>query len=106
LAKRLGRPLSCSGVAVINIGGVAFPPFAELFGPEKLPFRCAIISDADPPTGDGDDGSYCGSSRTPSATSKPRPLVVGRTVSALRGGGTVGRQLEAVDRIVAFTAGA
>jgi putative ATP-dependent endonuclease of the OLD family len=48
LAKQLGRPLPRSGVTVINIGGVAFPPFADLFGPEKLPYRCAIVSDSDP----------------------------------------------------------
>lgn len=59
VATQLGRPLSRSGVAVLNIGGVAFPPFAELFGPDKLPYRCAIISDGDPPkrpeaAGDGD----------------------------------------------------
>lgn len=36
---------------------------------------------------------------------RARPLTVGRAVSALRGGGTLGRRdLEAVDRIVAFTA--
>jgi len=44
-AQSLDRPLSRSGVAVINIGGVAFPPFAELFGPDKLPYRCAVVSD-------------------------------------------------------------
>lgn len=49
LAAQLGRPLSRSGVAVINIGGVAFPPFVELFGADKLPYRCAVISDGDPP---------------------------------------------------------
>lgn len=49
LARRLGRPLSRSGVAVINIGGVAFSPFVDLFGPDKLPYRCAVISDGDPP---------------------------------------------------------
>lgn len=49
LARRLGRPLSRSGVAVINIGGVAFPPFVDLFGSDKLPYRCAVISDGDPP---------------------------------------------------------
>lgn len=49
LAANLGRPLSRSGVAVINIGGVAFPPFVELFAPDKLPYRCAVISDSDPP---------------------------------------------------------
>ncbi len=57
LASRLGRPLSRSGVAVINIGGVAFPPFAELFGPNKLPYPCAIVSDGDPPTRSGEDGA-------------------------------------------------
>ena len=51
LAAHLGRPLSRSGVAVINIGGVAFPPFVELFGADKLPYRCAVISDGDPPEG-------------------------------------------------------
>jgi putative ATP-dependent endonuclease of OLD family len=57
LSSLLGRPLSRSGVPVINIGGVAFPPFAELFGPDKLPYRCAIVSDGDPPqyAADGDD---------------------------------------------------
>jgi len=55
LAARLGRPLSRSGVAVINVGGVAFPPFVELFGPDRLPYRCAVISDADPPTADEAD---------------------------------------------------
>ena len=36
-------------VAVINVGGVAFPPFVELFGPERLPYRCVVLSDGDPP---------------------------------------------------------
>lgn len=47
LAERLGRPLAPNGVAVINVGGVAFPPFTDLFAPEKLPYRIAVISDAD-----------------------------------------------------------
>lgn len=55
-ASMIGRPLSRSGVAVINIGGVAFPPFAELFSPDKLPYRCAIVSDGDAPRRpDGDE---------------------------------------------------
>jgi putative ATP-dependent endonuclease of OLD family len=49
-ARQLKRPLPRSGVAVINIGGVAFPPFADLFGEDKLPFPCAIVSDSDPRT--------------------------------------------------------
>jgi putative ATP-dependent endonuclease of OLD family len=55
LAERLGRPLAPSGVAVINIGGVAFRPFTDLFGPEKLPYRLAVISDDDRQTDDDDE---------------------------------------------------
>jgi putative ATP-dependent endonuclease of OLD family len=47
IAERIGRPLAPNGVAVINIGGVAFPPFTDLFGPERLPYRLAAISDGD-----------------------------------------------------------
>lgn len=47
IAERLERPLAPSGVAVINIGGVAFRPFTDLFGPKKLPYRLAVISDDD-----------------------------------------------------------
>jgi putative ATP-dependent endonuclease of OLD family len=47
IAERLGRLLASNGVAVINIGGVAFPPFTDLFGPKKLPYRLAIVSDGD-----------------------------------------------------------
>lgn len=49
LAGKIGRPLSRSGVAVINIGGVAFAPFIGLFHDDRLPYRCAVISDGDPP---------------------------------------------------------
>jgi putative ATP-dependent endonuclease of OLD family len=47
IAERTNRPLAANGVAVINIGGVAFPPFTDLFGEEKLPYRLAVISDGD-----------------------------------------------------------
>jgi putative ATP-dependent endonuclease of the OLD family len=47
IADRLRRPLAGNGVAVINIGGVAFPPFTDLFGPDRLPYRLAVVSDAD-----------------------------------------------------------
>jgi putative ATP-dependent endonuclease of OLD family len=47
IAHRLGLSLVENGVSVIDIGGVAFPPFTDLFGPEKLPYRLAVISDAD-----------------------------------------------------------
>jgi putative ATP-dependent endonuclease of the OLD family len=49
IARRLGRPLPRHGAAVINIGGVAFDPFIELFVPERLPYRCVVLSDGDPP---------------------------------------------------------
>jgi putative ATP-dependent endonuclease of OLD family len=55
IARRLGRPLSQHGVAVINVGGVAFGPFIELFGADRLPYRCAVISDGDPPVGPDPD---------------------------------------------------
>lgn len=47
IAERLGRPLPPSGVAVINIGGVAFPPFTDMFGSDRLPYRLSVISDDD-----------------------------------------------------------
>lgn len=51
-AEHLGKSLQDAGVAVINVGGLAFGPFARLFGPNQLPYRCAIVSDGDPPTPD------------------------------------------------------
>lgn len=53
-ADRLDRPLAPSGVAVLNVGGVAFPPFTDLFGKQGLPYRLAVISDGDsqPPPGE------------------------------------------------------
>jgi putative ATP-dependent endonuclease of OLD family len=47
IAERLQRPLAANGVAVISVGGVAFPPFTDLFGPAKLPYRVAVVSDSD-----------------------------------------------------------
>jgi putative ATP-dependent endonuclease of OLD family len=47
-AHRLGKDLPPGGVSVINIGGVAFPPFSDLFGQGRLPCRLAVVSDSDP----------------------------------------------------------
>lgn len=47
LARRMGHPLAPSGVTVINVGGVAFPPFTELFGQERLPYKLSVVSDGD-----------------------------------------------------------
>ena len=50
IADQLDRSLATNGVTVVNIGGVAFDPFVALFGPDRLPYPCAVVSDADPPT--------------------------------------------------------
>lgn len=55
IANQMGRPLAQYGVAVVNIGGLAFRPFAQLFGPDRLPFRCALITDSDPRPAEDDD---------------------------------------------------
>src|SRR5205814_1971016 len=49
LATRCGVSLSDAGVSIVNVGGVSFAPFAALFSSEHLPYRCAIVSDGDPP---------------------------------------------------------
>jgi putative ATP-dependent endonuclease of OLD family len=54
LARACGFSLSDRGVTVINVGGLSFAPFTALFGPDKLPYRCSIVTDADPPS-DGDE---------------------------------------------------
>jgi putative ATP-dependent endonuclease of OLD family len=49
LAEAASHSLLESRVTVVNVGGLAFGPFAHLFAPDRLPYRCAIVSDADPP---------------------------------------------------------
>jgi len=49
LAEAIDESLVESHVSVVNIGGLAFKPFVHLFGEERLPRRCAIVSDSDPP---------------------------------------------------------
>lgn len=48
LANRLGMSLSEKGIQVISVDGLAFGPFAKLFGIKGLPSKCAIVSDSDP----------------------------------------------------------
>ena len=48
LAKQIGVSLVESGITVVNVGGLSFGPFADLFDGEKLPVRCALVSDGDP----------------------------------------------------------
>ncbi|MEV0769483.1 ATP-dependent nuclease [Nocardia salmonicida] len=48
LAEKMGLSLASAGITVVNVEGLAFEPFIDLFGPTRLPNRCAVISDADP----------------------------------------------------------
>jgi putative ATP-dependent endonuclease of OLD family len=56
-ARAAGLSLAREGIAVVNVGGLAFGPFAKLFGDGKLPYRCAIVSDGDPPKPSEADGT-------------------------------------------------
>lgn len=55
VANALDVSLSEAGVSVINVGGLSFAPFAALFGEDRLPFRCAIVTDGDAPSPSEDD---------------------------------------------------
>jgi putative ATP-dependent endonuclease of OLD family len=58
LAQQLHKPFHNHGVTVINVGGLAFGPFVELFGTgDRLPQRCALVMDGDANIDDleGDD---------------------------------------------------
>ncbi len=50
LARRVGVNLREAGISIINVGGVSFAPFAALYSSERLPYRCSLISDGDPPS--------------------------------------------------------
>jgi putative ATP-dependent endonuclease of OLD family len=50
-ARLLKRDLADAGVTVINVGGVAFRSFAQLFAEGALPIRCVIVTDGDPEEG-------------------------------------------------------
>ena len=67
LARSIGWPLHEHGVTVVNVEGLAFGPFVELFGPGRLPYRCALVtdgdSDLDAPDGEGDDPTLSASTR-------------------------------------------
>lgn len=56
LAQRAQHDLAAEGISVVNIGGVAFKHFMELFGEDRLPARVAVVSDSDP----GERGEICG----------------------------------------------
>lgn len=48
LASRLDLSLSEKGIQVVSVDGLAFAPFAKLFGEKGLACKCAIVSDSDP----------------------------------------------------------
>lgn len=50
-ARLIGRNLADAGVTVINVGGVAFRSFAQLFRENGLPIRAVIVTDGDPEEG-------------------------------------------------------
>ncbi|MDP9222811.1 MAG: AAA family ATPase, partial [Actinomycetota bacterium] len=49
VAAAMGTSLSQHGISVINVGGLSFAPFAALFAPDHLPYKCAIATDGDAP---------------------------------------------------------
>lgn len=67
LAQQIDKPLHDYGVSVVNVDGLAFGPFVELFAPGRLPSRCALVTDGDAdldlPAGEGDDESLSASTR-------------------------------------------
>ncbi|MDA0168433.1 AAA family ATPase [Solirubrobacter taibaiensis] len=65
-ARQLRMPLNEHGVAVVNVEGLAFGPFVELFGPGRLPHRCALITDGDaePDELDGNDPELSASTKS------------------------------------------
>jgi putative ATP-dependent endonuclease of OLD family len=69
LAQRVGINLREEGVTIVNVGGVSFAPFAALFSSDRLPLRCAVVSDGDPPS-ENFDFETEGGEPTISATAK------------------------------------
>ena len=55
VAVSKGVSLSEHGVSVINVGGLSFAPFAALFGDDRLPYKCAIVTDGDVPSPTDED---------------------------------------------------
>jgi putative ATP-dependent endonuclease of OLD family len=65
LASQMSLPLHERGVTVINVDGLAFGPFVELFASERLPIPCALVTDGDLDDGtDGDDPTLSASTRS------------------------------------------
>jgi putative ATP-dependent endonuclease of OLD family len=80
IATRMNMPLTRSGIAVVNVGGLTFGAFASLFKNGGLPVRCAILTDSDPkvPT----EGHYDPEELEPSAFAKAIAAESGDNVRA------------------------
>jgi putative ATP-dependent endonuclease of OLD family len=65
-ARKLKLPLSVHGVTVVNVEGLAFGPFVELFRPGRLEIPCAVLTDGDaePDELDGDDPTLSASTES------------------------------------------
>lgn len=59
LSKMLspGIDLANESVTLINVGGLAFGPFAALYEDGRLPTRCSIVSDGDPQEPESEEGA-------------------------------------------------
>jgi putative ATP-dependent endonuclease of the OLD family len=42
------KTLEGEGISIISVDGVAFRPFLQLFGPNGLNMKCAVLTDSDP----------------------------------------------------------
>lgn len=59
LAKKcFGVDLDDKGVSVVAVHGTAFSPFIQLFGPDVIKKKCAVITDSDPPQSVHPDQPY------------------------------------------------
>ena len=75
LAKADKKSLARAGVAIVNVGGLAFGPFAHLFGPGRLPYRCAIVSDADPPKQKDNSDEVDSADQSLDPSDRPDPIL-------------------------------
>ena len=56
--KCFGIDLDDKGVSVVAVHGTAFAPFIQLFGPDSIKKKCAVITDSDPPQSIHPDQPY------------------------------------------------
>lgn len=100
LANAAGHSLLESHVTVVNVGGLAFGPFAHLYGPDRLPHRCAVVSDGDPKEagvggapGDPQDDSAPASGTDQSVAESEADTVLSATATKLLADQNANRQV-------------